>query len=219
MIRLLMFDLDGTLVDSSVDITNALNYATEPYDFGRITPDRTITLVGEGITRLIEKLVVEERAGIVPDVLDRFSRYYSDHLADFTLPYQGVSETLEKLSGYRKAVISNKREAMSRKLLDKIGLLRYFDMVVGGDSAEERKPSPMPLRKALDAFGVTPREAVMVGDSNYDIEAGRAAGVRTVAVTYGFRRVEYLRDADHIIASFGELAPLLAAIGGDEGRR
>ncbi|MDA8432864.1 MAG: HAD-IA family hydrolase [Nitrospiraceae bacterium] len=219
MISLLMFDLDGTLVDSSVDITNALNYATEPYGFGQITPARTITLVGEGITCLIEKLVGEERTGIVPDVLDRFTRYYSDHLADFTEPYAGVRETLERLGGYRKAVISNKREAMSRKLLGELGLLQYFDMVLGGDSAEERKPSPVPVQKALAVFGVSPREAVMVGDSNYDIEAGRAAGVHTVAVTYGFRGIEYLKAADHIISEIGELVRLLPAIGGAEGER
>jgi phosphoglycolate phosphatase len=213
MIRLVMFDLDGTLVDSSVDITNALNYATEPYGFGKITPAQTIGMVGEGITRLIEKMVGPERAAVTTEVLDRFIRYYSDHLIDFTKPYDGIREMLERLGGYRKAVISNKREVLSKRLLEELDLLKYFDMVLGSDSAEERKPSPKPLQKVLAAFRMKPGEAVIVGDSNYDIEAGRAAGVHTVAVTYGFRGIEYLRAADRIISDIEELVPLLASIG------
>jgi phosphoglycolate phosphatase len=213
MIRLVMFDLDGTLVDSSLDITNALNYATGPYGFEKITPARTITMVGEGLTRLMEKVVGEERAALMPEVLDRFIRYYSDHLVDFTVPYEGVRATLERLDGYRKAVISNKRELLSRTLLEKLDLLRYFDMVLGSDSAEARKPSPKPLQKVLAAFRTRSDEAVIVGDSNYDIEAGKAAGVYTIGVTYGFRGVESLKAADYLISDVTELVPLLAGIG------
>jgi phosphoglycolate phosphatase len=213
VIRLVMFDLDGTLVDSSVDITNALNYATGPYGFEEITPARTITMVGEGLTRLMEKMAGKERAALMPELLDRFIRYYSDHLTDFTVPYEGVRDTLERLEGYRKAVISNKRESLSRRLLEELDLLKYFDMVLGSDSAEERKPSPKPLQKALAVFGVGKDEAVIVGDSNYDIEAGKAAGVHTVGVTYGFRGIESLRAADRIISAISELVPLLAELG------
>jgi phosphoglycolate phosphatase len=213
VIRLVMFDLDGTLVDSSVDITNALNYATGPYGFEEITPARTITMVGEGLTRLMEKMAGKERAALMPELLDRFIRYYSDHLTDFTVPYEGVRDTLERLEGYRKAVISNKRESLSRRLLEELDLLKYFDMVLGSDSAEERKPSPKPLQKALVVFGVGKDEAVIVGDSNYDIEAGKAAGVHTVGVTYGFRGIESLRAADRIISAISELVPLLAELG------
>jgi phosphoglycolate phosphatase len=212
MIKLVMFDLDGTLVDSSIDITNALNYATGPYGFGAMTVGQTIGLVGEGLTRLIEKMVGKENA-VLPEVLDRFIRYYSEHLVDFTVPYKRVRETLQRLSGYKKAVISNKREALSRTLLEELDLLKYFDMVLGSDSAEERKPSPKPVQMVLGAFDLRPEEAAIVGDSNYDIEAGRAAGVHTIAVTYGFRDIEYLKAADHIISDIADLVPLLAGIG------
>lgn len=212
MIRLVMFDLDGTLVDSSMDITNALNYATGPYGLGKITQAQAISMVGEGLTRLIEKIAGEERVALVPELLDRFIRYYSDHLTDFTVVYKGVRETLERLDGYKKAVISNKRELLSRKLLEELGLLKYFDMVLGSDSVEERKPSPKPLQKVLTVSGVEPGEAVIVGDSNFDIEAGRSAGVFTVAVTYGFRGIESLRAADRIISDISELVPLLDEI-------
>jgi phosphoglycolate phosphatase len=212
MIKIIMFDLDGTLVDSSVDITNALNYAIEPYGIGQITVKETIGMVGEGLTRLVEKILGGERAAIVPEVLDRFVGYYSEHLVEFTVPYRGVRETLERLANYRKAVISNKREALSRSLLEDLGLAKYFDVILGSDSVEEKKPSPKPIMKVLESFSLQPYEAVIVGDSNYDIDAGRAAGIRTIAVSYGFRDVDSLRGADFIISDIGELVAILAGL-------
>lgn len=212
MIKVIMFDLDGTLVDSSVDITNALNYAAGPYGIGKMTVEETIGLVGEGLTRLIEKVLGNARAATGPEVLDRFIGYYSEHLADFTLPYRGVRETLERLGNYRKAVISNKRESLSRELLDKLGLANYFDIILGSDSVEEKKPSPKPIMKVLESFSLQPDEAVIVGDSNFDIDAGRAAGTKTIAVSYGFRDVGLLKGADFIIDDITELLQVLAEI-------
>jgi phosphoglycolate phosphatase len=212
MIKIIMFDLDGTLVDSSMDITNALNYAVGPYGTGKMTVEETIGLVGEGLTKLIEKVLGKERAAIVPEVLDRFVGYYSEHLVDFTLPYRGVHDTLERLGNYRKAVISNKRESLSRALLEKLGLAKYFDIILGSDSVEEKKPSPKPIMKVLDSFSLKPDEAVIVGDSNFDIDAGKAAGTKTIAVSYGFRDVGLLQGADFIIGDITELLRVLAEI-------
>ena len=204
-IKLIIFDLDGTLVNSAADITNALNYAIRPYGFERLTVERTISLVGEGITRLIEKLVSQKSADLKNVVLKRFLEYYSEHLTDLTVPYPGVPETLEMLGDYRKAVISNKREDLSRRLLENLALSGYFDVIWGSDSVPEKKPSPAPVIEMLKKISCGPDEAVMVGDSNYDIEAGRAAGVRTVAVSYGYRNVSLLKDADFIIDNMKEL--------------
>jgi phosphoglycolate phosphatase len=212
MIKVVMFDLDGTLVDSSVDITNAINYAIGPYGIRKMIVDETIGMVGEGLTRLIEKIVGNERAAIVPEVLDRFVGYYSEHLVEFTVPYRGVRETLERLGNYRKAVISNKRESLSKKLLEELGLAKYFDLILGSDSVEEKKPSPKPIIQVLESFSLQPEEAVIVGDSNYDIDAGKAAGIRTIAVSYGFRDVRSLKGADFIISDIGELLPKLAEL-------
>lgn len=212
MIKIIMFDLDGTLVDSSVDITNALNFAIEPYGIGKMTVKQTIGMVGEGLTRLVEKVLGQGRASIVPEVLERFVGYYSEHLVEFTVPYHGVRETLECLGNYKKAVISNKREALSRKLLEDLGLAKYFDVILGSDSVEEKKPSPRPIMKVLESFSIKPDEALIVGDSDYDIDAGRAAGVRTIAVSYGFRDVRSLRGADFIIGDIGELVAILAGL-------
>jgi len=213
MIKLIIFDLDGTLVDSSVDLTNALNYAIEPYDIERLTVQRTISLVGEGITRLIEKLLGPEREHIRQEVLDRFMDYYSAHLVDFTKPYAGVPETLALLQLYRKAVISNKRESLSKKVLEELGLLKHFDAVLGSDSVGEKKPSPRPLLKVMEMFSCSAAETVIVGDSNFDIEAGKAAGIRTIAVSYGFRPMSLLQQADRIIAHIQELPPVLETVG------
>ena len=209
MIKLIIFDLDGTLVDSSVDLTNALNYALEPCGLEKLSVQQTKSLVGEGITKLIENLLGPGRRGMHVDMLDRFMDYYSSHLIDYTKPYPGVAETLACLGGYKKAVVSNKREALSRDVLQGLGLLPYFDAVLGSDSAGEKKPSPIPLLRVMQMLSCDPGETVIIGDSNFDIEAGKAAGTRTCAVTYGFRDVRLLKDADTVIESFSEIPALL----------
>jgi len=208
-IKLIIFDLDGTLVDTSGDITNALNYALKPYGLRDLTVEDTIKMVGEGITRLIEKLLENERIQMRDTVIKRFLDYYSEHLVDFSTLYPHVRETLEKLNGYKKAVISNKREYLSTRLLDKLDLLKYFDLVVGSDTTSERKPSAIPVIYVFTKLGVNPDESIIVGDSNYDIEAGKKAGLKTVAVTYGYRERQYLIDADYIIDSMKDLLTLL----------
>jgi len=208
-IKLIIFDLDGTLVDTSGDITNALNYALKPYGLRDLTVEDTIKMVGEGITRLIEKLLESERIQMRDTVIKRFLDYYSEHLVDFSTPYPHVRETLEKLNDYKKAVISNKREYLSTRLLDKLDLLKYFDLVVGSDTTSERKPSAIPVIYVFTKLGVNPDESIIVGDSNYDIEAGKKAGLKTVAVTYGYRERQYLIDADYIIDSMKDLLTLL----------
>ncbi|WP_333653523.1 HAD family hydrolase [Dissulfurispira sp.] len=217
-IKLIIFDLDGTLIDSSIDITNAINYAIEPYGVKPVTVQETIGLVGEGITRLMEKIIdrgqkSEDRSQtkeIDKDILvDRFLEHYSAHLVDKTTVYPGVRETLERLKDYKKAVISNKREALSTKILNDLGLLKYLDLVVGSDTTPERKPSPVPILHVLSKLNIRPEDAVIVGDSNFDIEAGKAAGIKTIAVTYGYRPLDLLKGADFIINRMDELIDIL----------
>jgi phosphoglycolate phosphatase len=209
MIKLIMFDLDGTLVDSSIDLTNALNYALEPCGLEKLTVAQTKNLVGEGITKLIENLLGPDRHDLHTLILDRFMTYYSDHLVDFTVPYPGVVETLKEMFFFRKAVISNKRESLSKAVLGQLGLLQYFDLVLGSDSIGEKKPSPGPLMRVMETLSCRPAEAVIVGDSNFDIEAGRAAGTLTCAVTYGYREARLLKDADLYVDRFHDLLKLL----------
>lgn len=211
-IKLIIFDLDGTLVDSSIDINNALNYAIEPYDLQKLTVEKTISLIGEGLTKLVERLLGEDRKDILPKVLKRFIDHYSAHLTDHTKAYPGVRETLEGLSGYKKAVISNKREFLSKRLLEDLDLAVYFDSILGSDSAGEKKPSPKPLLKVMEILSCSPDETLIVGDSNFDIEAGKAAGIKAIAVSYGYKKIEILKDADHIIDDMRELPAKLDEI-------
>jgi len=213
-LKLIIFDLDGTLIDSSVDIANAINYAVEPYSVRPLTVQEVISLVGEGISRLMEKIILKEGIQADKDFLtERFVYYYSAHLIGNTTVYPGVRETVTQLGAYRKAVISNKRESLSVKILEQLGLSEYMDMIVGSDTVRERKPSPLPVCHVLSVLGISPDAAIMVGDSNYDIEAGKAAGIKTVAVTYGYRPLELLQGADFIINSMDELVKILKKMG------
>jgi len=211
-IKTLIFDLDGTLVDTSQDITEAINYAIEPYGLNHITVEETIGLVGEGITRLIEK-VLKDKIQCRDEAIKRFLGYYSRNLTRHSMPYEGVKETLEGLGRYRKVVVSNKREALSRRLLEELCLDVYFDYILGSDSTSEKKPSPVPILKALELTIATPEEALMIGDSNLDIQAGHSAGVKTVAVLYGYRSYEMLKDADYFIReNMSEIIDILKAL-------
>ena len=211
-IQLLLFDLDGTLVDTIRDITNALNYALNSIGIKKLTIDETKQFVGEGLTKLIEKVLGEGKKEFREAVTNTFLEFYTDHLIDYSPVYPHVKETLERLVKYKKAVISNKREYLSTEILDKLKLLRYFDLVVGSDTTIEKKPSAVPILYVLQKLRARPEEAVMVGDSNFDIEAGRKAGVMTVAVTYGYRERQYLLAADHMIDQFNELPAILDII-------
>ncbi|OGW54212.1 MAG: hypothetical protein A2Y81_10985 [Nitrospirae bacterium RBG_13_43_8] len=208
-IKLIMFDLDGTLVDTAQDITNALNFALEPYDIKILTVEDTIKLIGEGVSRLVEKVLPVEKMHLKSDFIRRFLEYYSEHLTNNSKEYPHIRETLENLTNLRKAVISNKREDLSKRLLEKLGLSEYFDLIIGSDTASERKPSAVPVLYVINKLGVSIEESIIVGDSNYDIEAGRKAGVKTVAVTYGYRHRESLTEADYIIDDIRELVPLV----------
>lgn len=210
MLKLLIFDLDGTLADTSIDIANAVNYAIQPIGKSRYAVEEIKLMVGSGITNLMRSLIPSESSISEEHIIKRFLDYYSEHLLDNTKAYPYVKETLSKLGdGYKKAVISNKREGFSREILEGIGILQFFDIVLGSDSVREQKPSPVPLLEVMKRYGASKDEAVMIGDSSYDIQAARAAGIKVIAVTYGFRSRESLKDADYIINSFDELLKII----------
>ncbi|NOX21271.1 MAG: HAD-IA family hydrolase [Nitrospirae bacterium] len=210
MIRLLIFDLDGTLVDTSQDITNALNHALVPEGINPLTNEQTRRLVGDGITRLIEKIIGNEDLMLVKKIRERFISFYEQHIADYSKPYPGVIDTLRSLDGFKKAIVTNKLEALSRKLLLELKMLSFFDLIVGGDTTPEKKPSPLPVIRVLEELGIKPEEALLIGDGTTDIEAGKKAGLKTVAVGYGYRPKELLQDADFFIEKdLSELIPVL----------
>ncbi|MGA2107796.1 MAG: HAD-IA family hydrolase [Syntrophorhabdales bacterium] len=209
-VKLLIFDLDGTLVDSSGDIAEAINYAFSPYGVSEVSVAETVTLIGEGLTRLIEKVIERKAPGLDPGTLvARFLEHYSAHVADLTRPYPGVEKVLKALSRYKKAIVSNKTEALSMKVLEALDLLKYFDCVLGGDTLTEKKPSPAPILDVLSRLDMRPEEALIIGDSIYDIEAGRAAGVKTVAALCGYGDPGFWKEADYRVESIEGLIGIL----------
>jgi phosphoglycolate phosphatase len=213
-ISLIIFDLDGTLVDSASDIQAAVNYAIYPYGLPPVTLQETKASIGEGVTILIEKLLALKGAESLDRkrLTERFLEYYSSHFVDNTIPYPDVPETLERLSAFSKAVISNKLTDLAEKVLSTFGLLKHFALVAGGDSSSEKKPSPMPVLRALSFFHVGQDEALMVGDSIFDITAGHAAGLKTVAVTYGYGTQGFSEDADFVINRFSQLIEIVRSL-------
>lgn len=214
-IRLIIFDLDGTLVDSILDTTNAINYALRPYSLN----DFTTTMVTEvlsltnSVTGVIHKIF--EQYDIHEDTkvpVERYSEYYSSHLTDTTVMYPGTIETLEALNGCRKAIVTNKPEQFAVKILNSLGLVRYFNIIVGGDTVSERKPSPAPIVHVLTNLNVKPEEAILVGDSKADIDSGKASHLRTVAVTYGYGEAGFEEGADFVITTISNLVGLVKNI-------
>jgi len=184
--RLLVFDLDGTLVDSKEDLANAVNIALESFDLPPLQHPVIYSYVGDGASALIRRALPKEKTDRLPEVLDRFLEYYRRHLLDTTRTYPGVAGALRKWAGiYRMAVLTNKGVAMTREILSGLSLDGYFFEVCGGDSFGTKKPDPEGLLHILREAGVEAQEAIMVGDSRNDVLAGKAAGTVTCGVTYG----------------------------------
>jgi phosphoglycolate phosphatase len=176
-LKLIIFDLDGTLVDTARDITEALNHTTKPHGLRPMSVEEVKALIGEGTTRLIEKALAplgETLDDAIKEVtLKRFLDYYSENLAVHSRLYPNVKETLWKLTAFERAVLSNKREDLSRRLLEDLGVAGGFSLIAGSDTTSSKKPSPEPVRYVLEKTGTRPEEALMIGDSPYDIEAAR----------------------------------------------
>ena len=209
-IELAIFDLDGTIIDSLDDLTAATNYMLSELGKGELSTSEVRVLIGQGARRLVERAL----PGVSPEELERgldlFLAYNEEHIVDRTRLYPWVVETLETLrrQGRRLAVISNKNVALCRKVLYTLQVEAFFTSVIGADSLPFRKPSPQPVLKLLEEYGVAPGNAVIIGDSINDMDAGKAAGVLTVGCTYGYGAFTELKDADYLIGAFVELLEL-----------
>jgi phosphoglycolate phosphatase len=190
--RLFLFDLDGTLVDSKEDIARAVNAVLIKIGEKPLSMTHVLQFVGEGIELLIQR-ALRESTGREPDAdqvgrcMNFMIQEYDRHLFDASTLYPGVRETLDALQGAKMGLITNKLEALARRVLQGFGLYHHFSVVMGGDSLPQRKPDPAPLFTAMARCGIPPSETVMVGDSNTDILAGKAAGVMTCGLSGGYR--------------------------------
>jgi phosphoglycolate phosphatase len=211
MKKLVILDLDGTLIDSLDDLTDAANHMRQAFDLPALTVSDVRTLVGEGARRLVERALPGISSEEREHGLEIFLRYNYEHIADKTFFYPGVRETLEKMSanGLTLAVASNKSESHCREILRLLRSDNLFVAILGADSVAERKPSPVPLFFLMREFGRTVPETVMVGDSINDMKAGKAAGVFTIGCSYGYGAREELELADCVVNSFPELLEVL----------
>src|ERR1700730_7886287 len=215
-----LFDLDGTLVDTAADIALALNRTMVEYDFEAVAEDDVRRMVGRGSPILIERAAASQGRAIdaatEAAMVERFFHHYG-HVEESSegssQPYAGAAEALRILhdAGLRTAVVTNKQHRFAAALLKRLGLADWIDVVVGGDSCVRRKPDPQPLLFACETLNVPPSESLMIGDSVNDVQAARAAGIPIVCVSYGYNEGRDPRtlDCDALLDTLVELPALL----------
>jgi phosphoglycolate phosphatase len=210
-VRTLIFDLDGTLIDSKQDLIHSVNAMLRELGRAELAEETISGYIGHGAPQLVARALgngctEEERQR----ALQFFLGYYETHKMDTTCAYPGVAETLEKLASVPMAVLTNKPVRISVRILDAMGLSKYFRAIYGGNSFQTKKPDPLGAITILRELGAEPREALLVGDSEVDVQTARNAGTLAAAVNYGFGvhdRAAY--PADIYLERFEELATLL----------
>jgi phosphoglycolate phosphatase len=217
----ILFDLDGTLIDSAPDIAAALNQVLEGAGLPALTVPQVGSLIGEGVLRLVEKAFARHGVILQADDLAReaalMNRLYDAALTVHTFVLPHAHESLAALyhAGHRTAVVSNKPGPLTQQIVDHYGLTPYLHAVQGAEDHLPKKPAPDMLLAALQKAGGTVEEAVMVGDSGIDVKAARNAGLPVILVRGGYTTtpVDALQ-ADHVIETLGGLLPLLRRMKG-----
>lgn len=216
-IRCILFDLDGTLVDSLDDITRALNMALKDEGFPQVDRRVVATHIGEGDWDLVSRLLGGESRDTVERIIGRFRTVGRDHITAHAYP--GVEQVLlyYRSRGTMMAVVTNKPAGLAERTLEVAGLSDLVDLLMGDDGTLPLKPHPDLLLSVLAQLGVETGEAIMVGDSAVDIFAGKAARVLTCGVTYGIGDADELREAqpDFLIHNIKELPSFLPQCGNE----
>ncbi|MBB3591033.1 phosphoglycolate phosphatase [Rhizobium sp. BK529] len=213
---IVVFDLDGTLLDTHVDLVESLNHTIAALKLEPVTYDDLTHLVGQGARVMIERACRLQGHPLtskeVPDLVERFVAHYNANMPGHTQPYPGLIAAMDRLkaSGYRLAVCTNKLEGLAAGLIEKLGLMHYFDAITGGDTFEYRKPDARHLTGTIERAGGDVSRAVMIGDSINDIAVAKNANVPSIAVPFGYSDVPVSSlDPDVIITHFDELTPEL----------
>jgi phosphoglycolate phosphatase len=213
-IDLMLFDLDGTLINSRTDLARSINLMLQELDRPSLPEETIAAFVGDGVRVLVYRsLTATDPNGRSPDEylhadgIALMHKHYAEQMFVSTTLYPNIKQTLEHFAGKKKAVVTSKEVRFTKIILERFEIADAFDVIVGGDTVPERKPHPAPVLEAIQLLSGSVEQAVMIGDSENDINAGRRAGCRTCAVTYGFRTEEQLRrvSPDVIITRFDEL--------------
>jgi phosphoglycolate phosphatase len=211
-VRALIFDLDGTLIDSKLDLALAVNAALAEMGRGPLPHEVIFSYVGKGAPNLIASAL--GNGATEEDCLrglEFFIKYYSAHKLDNTVLYPGVRETLDALAGMPMAVLTNKPVGASRGILQGLGLANHFRFVYGGNSFERKKPDPVGVETILREFGASPTQSMVVGDSEIDVQTARNAGTWACGVTYGFGSDRLAEcPPDILVDNLTELLPHLS---------
>ncbi len=190
-----MFDLDGTLANTGHDLADSVNFTRAHFALAPLPEKLVYANVGRGVEHLLKQSLPEETPRHFDEVMRVFLAHYEAHLLDRTVLYPGVREVLSYFRSKRRLVVSNKMHRLTEAVVRGLGVAGEFDAILGGDSASEKKPHPALLNLALERFQIPAASALIVGDGDTDIEAGKRAGVMTCAVTYG------LGNRDDLVAA------------------
>ncbi len=217
-VKMVMIDLDGTLIDTVPDLAGAANRMLA--DMGRPAWDMTCyrAWIGNGVPRFVKRALTGDMQA-EPDskpfeyALALFRRHYGASVSVLSHPYPGAVEALERLKaqGFSLACITNKAEAFTLPLLKNLDLYKYFQLVLSGDSLPKQKPDPLPLWHACEHFGIDSAHGVLVGDSSNDVQAARAAGMPVICVTYGYNHGHNIHESlpDAVVDSLVDVPPYL----------
>lgn len=215
-VKCLLFDLDGTLIDSRDDLADSVNLTLSELNMANLPVEKIYNFIGEGVFNLINcsisaSLQHESEIDFSTHGVEIFRKIYGKNCLIKTKLYEGVSETLDELGDYQKAVITNKPHDFSVKILEGLGISHHFKIVCGGDSFAERKPSPVPLLRTIGKLGFSAEECLMIGDNRVDIEAGKNAEINTCGCIFGFRGRNELEKAgaNYLIEKFADLKLLV----------
>jgi phosphoglycolate phosphatase len=199
---LLLFDLDGTLLDTRLDLVRSTNHVRAKFGLAPLGVSEIERLVGRGARILVERALGTERADVHDEGVRLFLEHYTEHCLDQTRPYPGMLDLLDALGalGARAAVVTNKPEALSRKILSGLDLLRHLVALVGGDTFPERKPHPRGVESVLARCEADRSRSLLVGDSPVDLATARAAGIAFCGVLWGFDPAGLCAEAPELVA-------------------
>jgi len=211
VVPVLIFDLDGTLVDSKKDLTSSVNRVRSTFHLPELSEHEISTFIGDGAQMLIQRALGADAAPAdVHSGLQLFLSYYREHMLDQSALYPGVNETLERLGDFQLAVLTNKPIRFSRTMLEGLGVLHRFAAVYGGNSFERKKPDPVGIFQILSDTKAQPEQTWMIGDSAVDVLTGRNAGVKTCGVSWGYATDSFkTTPPDFLIHRFEELEELV----------
>lgn len=204
MVKLICFDLDGTLIDSHLDLAGAVNYMRGSLGLEPLETERIVSFVGNGAEMLVRRAISDANVDF-EEALRRMKKYYRDHLTDTTKLYPGAAEGLKELkkADIKLAVITNKPKDATEVILTKFGVLNLFDDIIGGDGPFPLKPEPMAIIYLMNKYKTNFQESWMFGDHYTDLEAARRAHIRSAYATYGFGDPKE-EKFDFSVESFGE---------------